>query len=59
MKVNKEIEVVQNLIRLLNECLTIAVINRRKDEIHAIKRDIEQCKTELKKLIEQRELAKN
>jgi hypothetical protein len=53
MKVKREIEVINNLIRLLNNCLVIAITHKRKDEIQEIRKDIALCKAELNKLMEQ------
>jgi hypothetical protein len=53
MKVKREIEVINNLIRLLNNCLVIAITHKRKDEIQEIRKDIALCKAELNKLLDQ------
>lgn len=50
-EVKREIEVVENMIRILNNCLVLYV---RKNELRNIKntlKDIQLCKKELKKLI--------
>jgi hypothetical protein len=54
MKVKEEIEVVENMIRLLNECLVISKRHKRKYEVKNIENDLEVCKAELKKLLDQK-----
>ena len=50
-EVKREIEVINNLIRLLNSCLKIAMDNHREEEIVDIRKDIDICKAELNKLL--------
>ena len=53
--INREIEVVENIIQLLNKCLVIAQSGRRQKEIASCKNDIRLCKKELNKLLKERE----
>ena len=53
--VEREIEVVENIIRILNECLSISLKNKRKEEAKNTIKDIHMCKKELQRLKEQRE----
>jgi hypothetical protein len=53
--VEREIEVVENIIRILNECLSISLKNKRKEEAKSTIKDIHLCKKELQRLKEQRE----
>jgi hypothetical protein len=53
--VEREIEVVENIIRILNECLSISLKNKRKEEAKSTIKDIHMCKKELQRLKEQRE----
>lgn len=55
MKVIKEIEVVENILRLLKECLAISQQQRSLDEVKRIRSDIKLCKLELKKLMDHAE----
>ena len=55
MKAVNEIEVVENIIRLLNECLSISLKNKRKEEAKRTIQDIHLCKKELNRLKEERE----
>jgi hypothetical protein len=50
----KEIAVIENLIRLLKSCRTIAKNNNRIEEVISCNKDIETCQAELKKLLERR-----
>lgn len=56
---DKEIEVVENLIRILKRCLKISKDNKRFYEVIRIKHDILICKKELKLLKQEREKLKN
>jgi phosphopantothenate synthetase len=47
-----EIKVVENIIRLLNDCLAISMKNKRKEECKRIIVDIKNCEIELHRLIE-------
>jgi hypothetical protein len=51
----KEIAVVKNLIRILNECFAIAMSNKRKEEAKSCRRDIALCTQELNRLLSIRE----
>ena len=53
--VEREIEVVENIIRILNECLSISLKNKRKEEAKSTIKDIHMCKKELQRLKEQKE----
>jgi hypothetical protein len=47
----REIEVVENMIKLLKECLAISLSNKRKEEAKRTIQDIKLCETELQKLL--------
>lgn len=49
--IQKEIEAVENVIRLLNEYIAICITHSRKEEIKTTLKDIAMCKLELKKLV--------
>lgn len=49
--IEREIQVVENIIRLLNECLAISLKNKQKEECKSILLDMKYCKNELKRLI--------
>lgn len=53
-EVEKEIKVIKNLIRLLNECRTIAAAHNRLEEVESCTKDINTCKEHLQKLLEKR-----
>lgn len=55
--VEREIEVVENIMRLLNECLTISLKNKRREEAKNTMKDIHLVKKELNKLKAEREAA--
>jgi hypothetical protein len=48
----KEISTIENIIRLLKECLRIQVINQDYDGIIRTIRDIYKCRKSLKRIIE-------
>lgn len=54
-ELEKEILVIQNIIRLLNECLSIALATKNKVSEKECIRDIQLCKKELAKLIAAKE----
>lgn len=54
-EVEKEIKVIENMIRLINECRNIALSNFQIEEIESCNNDIKTCKQHLKKLWEKRE----
>jgi hypothetical protein len=54
-EVEKEIKVIENMIRLLNECRNISLSNNRLEEVESCNNDIKTCKQHLKKLWEKRE----
>jgi hypothetical protein len=56
-EIEKEMQVIENIIRLLNECRNIALSNNRLEEVESCNKDIETCKQHLKKLWEKREKA--
>ena len=55
-EIEREIEVIQNMIRLLNECRNIALTNKNILEVKACDKDIKLCKEHLKRLWEKREM---
>jgi hypothetical protein len=57
MGIEREIEVVENMIRILNDCLVIYMQNQKKRESIVVLNDIKMCKAELKKLLAAREAA--
>jgi hypothetical protein len=54
-EIEREIKVIKNMIRLLNECRKIALANNRLEEVESCNNDIKTCKQHLKKLMEKRE----
>jgi ribosomal protein L16/L10AE len=46
----KEIQIVENMIRLLNQCLTIHLKKRQFKEVKRVLSDIRICKDEIKKI---------
>ena len=54
-ELKKEIEVVENLIRLLQECFVISLRERQFQEITKILIDIKHCKKELAILVAKKE----
>jgi hypothetical protein len=57
-EVEREIEVVKNMIDILNRCLFISLKNHRVREVKSTVKDIQLCKKELRKLIVARDEAK-
>lgn len=49
--IEKEILVVENIIRLLKDCLAISRKNKRKEECKSTIKDIQLCENELKRLM--------
>lgn len=54
-EIEKEIAAVENIIRLLYECRSIAINSLNKKEVESCNKDIETCRQHLKKLWEKRE----
>lgn len=54
----KEIKVVENIIRLLKDCLAISLKHNRKKECKSTIKDIQKCEGELQRLIGIREAKK-
>jgi hypothetical protein len=56
METKNEIEVLENIIRILNRCLVISVKNARLVEVKSTLQNINTCKKELKKIREKQAL---
>ena len=56
-KIDREIEVLGNMIRLLKECFSIYIQSKQKEEAKRTLKDLEICRKELQKLIEAKEVA--
>jgi hypothetical protein len=54
----REIKVVENIIRLLRDCLAISIKHKRKEECRSTIKDIQKCEEELQRLIGIREAKK-
>jgi prefoldin subunit 5 len=54
-EIEREVQVIENLIRILNDCRNIALTNNRLEEVESCTNDIETCKQHLKKLWGKRE----
>lgn len=50
--ITKEIEAVENIIRILNQCLAINIKHKKIEAAKDTLKDIQICKEELNKLIE-------
>ncbi len=55
--VEREIEVVENIMRILNECLAISLKNKRREEAKRTIQDIHLVQKELSRLKVEREAA--
>jgi hypothetical protein len=49
--IEKEIEVVEKIIKLLKDCLAISLKHRRKEECKSTLKDIRICEIELQRLV--------
>jgi len=54
----REIQIVENIIRLLHDCLAISKRHNRKEECKSTLKDIKKCEEELQRLIGIREAKK-
>lgn len=50
-EIEKEIDIIKNMIRILNECLVIYQSEKLKDEFRTCAKDIEMCTKELERLL--------
>lgn len=56
-EIEREIEVVESIIKVLNRCLAVNLTEKQIENIKNNIRDIDFCENELKRLIEVREAA--
>lgn len=56
--IEREIQVVENIIKLLKDCLAISIRHKRKKECKSTLKDIKNCEEELQRLIGIREAKK-
>ena len=54
--INREIEVVESIISILNKCLIVHKDAKQPKQIASCESDIAKCQTELQKLLDERKM---